>query len=200
MPNPSHVPLDLSAGPIWERFFAVAPLVVVATREEDGRNDLAPKHLAMPLSWQDHFGFVCTPAHATYRNAKREGWFTVSFARHDQVLLTSLAAAPRDDQGSKPALDVVPTVPARKVPGVLLREAYLQLECELERIVDDFAENSLVCGRIVAAQVDPRALRGEAREDPEVLADCPPMVYLHPGRFAPPGESLAFPYHRDWSR
>ena len=45
-------------GPIWDRFFTVAPLVVVGTREPDGGHDLAPKHLAMPLSWANHFGFV----------------------------------------------------------------------------------------------------------------------------------------------
>ena len=35
---------------IWNRFFTVNPLVVIGTQEEDGSFDLAPKHLAMPLS------------------------------------------------------------------------------------------------------------------------------------------------------
>ena len=30
------------ATPIWDQFFTVAPLVLVGTREADGRDDLAP--------------------------------------------------------------------------------------------------------------------------------------------------------------
>ena len=35
--------------PIWPRFFLVAPLFFVGTREPDGTYDLAPVHHAMPL-------------------------------------------------------------------------------------------------------------------------------------------------------
>jgi flavin reductase (DIM6/NTAB) family NADH-FMN oxidoreductase RutF len=91
--------------PVWERVFTVNPLVVVGTREESGAYDLAPKHLAMPMGWENFFGFVCTPRHNTYHNARREGVFTVSYPRPTQVLLASLAAAPRDTDGSKLAAD-----------------------------------------------------------------------------------------------
>jgi hypothetical protein len=40
-----------TATPIWERFFTVAPLVLIGTQEEDGY-DIAPKNLAMPLGWK----------------------------------------------------------------------------------------------------------------------------------------------------
>ena len=40
---------------IWETVFSVAPLVLVGTREEDGAYDLAPKHLAFPMSWEGTF-------------------------------------------------------------------------------------------------------------------------------------------------
>jgi len=46
--------------PIWERFFTVAPLVLIGTREIDGSYDLAPKHMAFRLGWENHFGFICT--------------------------------------------------------------------------------------------------------------------------------------------
>ena len=55
------IPVDK---PIWSRFFTVAPLVLVGTREGDG-HDLAPKHMAMPLGWDNYFCFVCSPDHAT---------------------------------------------------------------------------------------------------------------------------------------
>ena len=86
--------------PVWDRFFHASPLVVVGTREEDGSFDLAPKHMAMPVGWENWFGFVCTPRHATYGNAKREGVFTVSFPRPSQVLSASLASARLDVKGT----------------------------------------------------------------------------------------------------
>jgi hypothetical protein len=39
------VPLQMHQ-PIWDRFFTVAPLVIVGSKEENGRFNLAPKHLA----------------------------------------------------------------------------------------------------------------------------------------------------------
>ena len=72
--------LDCSE-PIWERFFTLAPLVLIGTREPDGDIDIAPKHLAIPMSWDNYFGFVCTPRHATYANARRTGVFTVTYPR-----------------------------------------------------------------------------------------------------------------------
>jgi flavin reductase (DIM6/NTAB) family NADH-FMN oxidoreductase RutF len=78
--------------PIWERFFTVAPLVV-GTYEPDGSYDLAPMHLAMPMGWDYCFGFICTPRHRTYHNAKHKGAFTVSYPRPSQV--TDVADVPR---------------------------------------------------------------------------------------------------------
>ena len=64
------IELDTTSS-IWEKFFTVFPLVVIGTRESDGSDDLAPKHLAMPMSWSNHFGFVCTPRHNTWQNIER---------------------------------------------------------------------------------------------------------------------------------
>ena len=150
--NPrSMVPLPLSA-PIWGAFFTVAPLVLVGTREEDDSHDLAPKHMAMPLGWQNHFGFVCHPSHATQRNAARTGAFTVSFPRPDSVVQVALAAEGRA-AGGKPSLDAIPVSPATVVDGVLVDDAHLWLECELDRVIDGFGENTLIAGRVVAAAV-----------------------------------------------
>ena len=178
----------------------VAPLTIVGTREPDGRFDLAPKHLAMPLSWHDHYGFVCTPSHATYANARREGCFTVSFPRPDQILITSLAAAPRCEDDQKHALSAIPTIAASAVDGVLVEDAYLHLECELDRIVDGFAENSLIVGRIVAAAAASDTVRDADIDAQEMIAHSPLLAYLHPGRFATITETRAFPYHVGFRR
>ena len=57
--------------PIWERFFTLAPIVLVGTQEPDGKPDIAPKHLAIPMSWDNYFGFDCTPTNETYTNVQR---------------------------------------------------------------------------------------------------------------------------------
>ena len=44
MDEPSDSGIELPVDtPIWSRFFTVAPLVLVGTREPDGGHDLAPK-------------------------------------------------------------------------------------------------------------------------------------------------------------
>ncbi|MBT8451417.1 MAG: flavin reductase [Deltaproteobacteria bacterium] len=193
------IPLELEHA-VWEQVYMVAPLTIVGTREPDGTYDLAPKHLAIPMSWQDHYGFVCTPSHATYANAMRERCFTVSFPRPEQILLTSLAAAPRCDDDQKYALQAIPTVAATKIDGVLLDNAYLHFECELDRVVDDLGENSLIIGRIVAAAVAEDALRDSDRDAQEMIAHSPMLAYLHPGRFAEIVQTNAFPYHVGFKR
>ncbi len=188
------------ADPIWERFFSVFPLVMVGTREEDGRHDLAPKHMAMPMSWKNWFGFVCTPRHRTYQNALRTGAFTVSYPRSEQIVLTSLAAAPRTDSNEKPSLMALPVFPAQVVDGVLVEGCDLYLECELDRMVDDLGDNSLIIGRIVAAHVDRQALRGDDREDNDIIRDKPLFAYLYPERFAIIDRSQGFPMPAGFKR
>jgi flavin reductase (DIM6/NTAB) family NADH-FMN oxidoreductase RutF len=194
---PSIVELDVGS-PIWSRFFSVAPLIVVGTLEDDGAIDLAPKHMAMPLGWQNYFGFVCSPRHATQRNAQSRGQFTVSFPRPDQIVQSGLVASRRAEDGSKPAVSALATMPARVVEGVLVRDAYVWLECGLERIVEGFGENSLIVGEIVAASVDERALRASESDDADLTSAMPLLAYVSPGRFAQIGETFSFPFPADF--
>jgi flavin reductase (DIM6/NTAB) family NADH-FMN oxidoreductase RutF len=193
------VSLDCSV-PIWDRFYVPRPLVIVGTTEPDGGVDLAPKHLAGPVSWENLWGFVCSGTHATFRNAVRTGVFTVSYPNADQVVAVSLAAAPRLPNDTKPSLRAVPTEPARVVDGVLVSGARIHLECEVERTVDDLGPNNLVIGRIVAAAVDERAERLLDREDSHTISQAPILVYLQPDRFASVDSSQSFPFHAGWSR
>src|SRR5215211_7073128 len=185
---------------VWDRVFTVNPLVVVGTKEEGGEYNLAPKHMAMPMGWENYFGFVCTPRHRTYHNARREGVFTVSYPRPTQVVLTSLAASPREVDGSKPSLYALPTFPASEVDGVFIEDAYLFLECVLDRIVDDFGENSLIAGRVVAAQVSEDYLRASDRDDNDLIHDSPLLAYLSPGRYARVENSNSFPFPANFMR
>jgi flavin reductase (DIM6/NTAB) family NADH-FMN oxidoreductase RutF len=192
-----RVPLPLSSS-IWSQFFVVAPLVLVGTREPDGGHDLAPKHMAMPLGWRDHFGFVCHPSHATQRNAERTGEFTVSYPLAEQVVQASLGAAPRDEQGAKPSLAAIPVFEASEIDGVLVRDAYLWLECKLDRIIEGFDENTLIVGRLAAAAVAEDAMRVSDSDDAELIRRRPLLAYLPPGRFASISETFSFPFPLDF--
>ena len=188
-----------TATPIWERFFTVAPLVLVGTKEGDGY-DLAPKHLALPLGWENYFGFVCTPRHATFRNLMLHPEFTVSFPGADRILDASLSEGGRTANRSKPTLAALPTFPAKAIDGVLVGGCALYLECVLDRLVDGFGENSLVVGRIVAASVLRSALRGTDVDDSDLLHGLRPLVYLAPGRFGVVEKTHAFPLPPDFNR
>ena len=181
--------------PIWDRFFTVAPLVIIGTRESDGCYDLSPKHRAMPLGDGNFFGFICTPRHHTYQNVLREKAFTVSFLQPNQILSASLAATPRDANDQKPALSALPTVSTTVVDGKLLADVTLGLECQLFKVVDGFGDNSLIAGKIVAAQLNEAALRSNAEDDQDILLRSPLLAYLSPGRYAKIDHSYSFPFH-----
>ena len=186
--------------PIWGRFFCVFPLVIVGSKDGEGRFNLAPKHLAMPLGWENHYGFVCSPRHTTYHNIRRHGQFTVSYPRPSDVVLASLAAAPRCEDQSKPSLLALPTFPARKVDGVLVKQCYLFLECTLRSVLDGFGPNSLMIGDVVAAAAHEDALRADERDEAEQIFYFPLLAYLHPGRFAEIRQTTAFPLPKGFSR
>jgi flavin reductase (DIM6/NTAB) family NADH-FMN oxidoreductase RutF len=184
--------------PFWERFYMVAPLIVVGTKNEDDTYNLAPKHMAAPMGWGNYFGFVCTPRHKTYRNAVRTGVYTVSYPKPSQVVLASLAASPRvgEPQGprQKPALDQLPMRAAETVDGAFLEDAYLFLECTVETHVDDLGENSLLIGSVEAVHVDQEALRISEGDDAAAIRDNPLLAYLPPDRYATIDETNAFPF------
>lgn len=193
MPNDHLVSLDLKE-PIWNQFYSVSPIAVVGTREGEGYN-LAPKHMTMPLGWQNYFGFVCTPRHQTYRNVREEGAFTISYPRPDQAREVGLTATPREEKTrEKPVLKDIPTFAATKVDGVLLEGAHLFIECQLDRIIDGLGKYSLIIGGIVAAYVHENVLRTLDRNDEDVIKQAPLFAYLHPGRYATIEESEPFPF------
>ena len=187
------VEIDTSV-PVWEQFFTVAPLVLIGTYDEDGSLDLAPKHMVTPMGWQNYFGFVCTPRHSTCQNIERDGVFTVSYPKPSQLLMTSLAASPRQAQGDKPVIDYFKTFPARQIDGQFIEDGYLYFECRHFRTIDGFGENCLITGEIVAAYGDDKFLRHAEGDDQETIHASPLIAYLAPGRFAEISRSNSFPF------
>jgi flavin reductase (DIM6/NTAB) family NADH-FMN oxidoreductase RutF len=193
------VPLMMDQ-PIWDRFFSVAPLVVVGSKQPDGTFDLAPKHMATPVGWQNFYGFVCTPRHRTYQNIRRERQFTVSFPRPTQVVAACLAASPRCEDQTKPALTLLATRRATALDGVLLKDCVLGLECRLHSITDGFGDNSLIVGQIVAASVDEDYMRVTERDENEQLFASPLLVYINPGRYSAVTQTAQFPLPDGFAR
>jgi flavin reductase (DIM6/NTAB) family NADH-FMN oxidoreductase RutF len=193
--------IELDTGSsIWESFFTVFPLVVIGTREADGSDDLAPKHLAIPMSWENHFGFVCTPRHNTYQNIQRNRQFTVTYMRPSQTVLASLAATPRCEDGSKPITQALPTFEAEEVNASFVQDGYLFLECMLHQFVDNLGENSLIIGRIVRARVAEDALRASDEDDEDLVYASPLLAYLYPGRFAEIANTTKLPFPAGFKR
>ncbi|HVH26644.1 MAG TPA: flavin reductase [Vicinamibacterales bacterium] len=186
--------------PIWDRFFLVAPLVIIGSKEPDGTYDLAPKHMAIPLGWQNYYAFVCSSRHATYHNIRRERHFTVSFPRPSDVVTSSLAASPRCDDDTKPTLRLLGQHKAAKVDGVLVDDCYLYLECTLHSVMDGFGVNSLIVGEVIAASADETFLRAEDRDEAEQLFHSPLLVYVSPGRYGVLGHTTRFPFPEGYSR
>ena len=199
MKTPALIELDTTSS-IWEKFFSVFPLVVIGTREADGSDDLAPKHLAMPMSWSNHFGFVCTPRHNTFQNIERTQQFTVTYMRPSQTVLASLAATPRCDDGSKPITQSLPTFAAQKVDAPFVADGYLFLECELQQRVDDLGDNSLIIGRVINARIAEDALRSSGQDDEDLVFNAPLLAYLYPGRFAEISSTTQLPFPAGFKR
>ena len=185
--------------PIWDRFFGVFPLVLVGSKEENGQYNLA-KHLAMPLGWENHYCFVCSPRHTTYHNIRRHGVFTVRTPHADGGVAGEPGGGARCEDLAKPSLLVLPTFPARLVDGVLVKDCYLYLECTMHSILDGFGPNSLIIGNVVAATANEDAVRAEERDEADQIFQYPLLAYVSPGRLAEIRQTTAFPFPKGFSR
>lgn len=183
---------------LWEHVFVPSPLVLIGSIEPDGHCDFAPKHRVFSLP--AHFGFVCRPSHATWRNTVATGAFTVSWPGPRQIAMTAAAASPRCEDGEKKALRALPKIPARRVEGMLVAGCRFYLECELDRVVDGFGDEGMLIGRIVAACADREALRGGETPDARLVHQQPLLTYLHPSQFALIEHSTGFPFPKGFDR
>lgn len=187
--------------PIWNHVYTVAPLVVIGTKENDGY-DLAPKHMATPLGFDNYFGFVCTPNHGTYKNIKKYREFTVSFPLTNQVLITSLSATSRCDEISKTKRisETIPTIEATTIDALFVKHSYLYLECKLFKIIDGFNQNSIISGKIETAFVNKNYIKYSELDEQKQLNEHPLLVYIANGRFAEIRKTFNFPFPKNFKR
>jgi len=195
--------IDITDDPnMWNRCYMVHSLVVIGSTEENGKYNLAPKHMAMPLGFGPYFGFMGTPRKTTYRNIEREKVFTVSYPSPEQLVISSLTASRREDDDTKPIIDQVPTVKAKQVDGKFLKDSYFQLECKLSQMMGKFGEWEIIVGEVVAAYVRRDALKkeGDDADYGAQIHEHPLLAYLHPDRFSIIEESNAFPFPKEFKR
>ncbi len=187
--------------PIWDSIYTIAPLIVIGTKENDGY-DLAPKHMATPLGLDNYFGFVCTPRHSTYGNIIKTKEFTVSFPLPSQIITASLSASPRNGEilKSQAIVKVLPIIKATEMDAPLVKDAYLYFECDLFKIIDGFADNSIITGRIKKAYVRKEYMRYSDKDEQQQLKENPLLVYIANGRFAKTSETYNFPFPKDFKR
>ena len=197
MNEPELVELDPGRS-IWDEVHTVAPLVLVGSKEGDGY-DLAPKHLAMPIGFDDFFTFACTPEHHTWTNIEAHREFTVNYLRPDSVVMIGQSAGARVE-GEKLTLELLDTFPATEVDGIHLAGSYLHLECTLDRIVDGFGRHGLIIGRIVRAACAPDSVRTPDTDDAEQLERSPLLAFVSPNRFASVGHTFSFPFPAGFHR
>lgn len=190
------------ASEMWSRCFTVHSLIIVGSKEKDGSYNLTPKHMSMPLGYGPYFGFMGTPRKNSYRNIKREGEFTISYPRPDQLVLSSLAASRSKENDSQPVIEQIPTTEAKVVDGKFLEDSYFQLECNLSQIMGNFGEWEIIVGEVVAAYINKDFLRSEDDDinDGRLIRKHPLLAYLHPDRFGVVEESNAFPLPKDFKR
>ena len=187
--------------PIWDRIYTIAPLVIIGSKEGDSY-DLAPKHMAAPMGFDNYFGFVCTPDHKTYHNIREYQEFSVSFPNPDQVLTASLTASNREAVGDKSAsvLDALEVAWGHTINAPVVKGCYLYLECALHKIVDGFGTNSLITGYIHKAYVDESLLRISEIDEGAQIASHPLLAYIANGRFAKIDQTYNFPFPKDFSK
>ncbi|MFD2564396.1 flavin reductase [Aquimarina rubra] len=194
------ITLDMSS-PIWDHFYTIAPLVIVGTKEGAGY-DMAPKHMAMPIGFDNYFGFVCTPNHSTYHNILENKEFSVSFPIPDQILLTSLSASPRSEVISKSdqIISALPTIKSDTIDTLLIADSYLHLECKLFKIIDGFNTNSIITGTICKASVHKDYARISEKDEDEQIHKNPLLAYVANGRFATISKTFNFPFPKNFTR
>ncbi len=186
---------------LWEQFYTVAPLVVIGTREENGF-DLAPKHMVTPIGFSNYFAFVCTPRHRTYHNIKKEGIFSVSYVKPDQILMSSIAALPRCSVEDYPrdVVQQIPTVTSEDGENIFVADSYLCFECRLHKIFDGFDDYSIITGTVEKALVHKDYMIHSDQGQQGHIYKNPLLVYVAQGRFAEVQETLAYPYPKDFER
>jgi flavin reductase (DIM6/NTAB) family NADH-FMN oxidoreductase RutF len=127
-------------------------LVLVCTRSEAGRYDLAPVAWACPLDYEpaSRLLFVCDPAHATHENILARRGFALALPTFGQRGLVERAGSSSGRDGDKYKDSAIASFAAAKVDALIPEGVAGWLECRLIRAVAE-GSSSIVMGEVLAA-------------------------------------------------
>lgn len=147
-------------------------IVLVCTRSEAGRYDLAPIAWSCPLDYEptSRVLFVCDPAHATHENllAKRE--FALALPAFDQRDLVNAAGSSSGRDLDKYA--GIASFAASKVDARIPEGAAAWLECRLLRTVSE-GSVSIVMGEVISASAVDEAWKKRLHYVSEAVSYAP---------------------------
>jgi flavin reductase (DIM6/NTAB) family NADH-FMN oxidoreductase RutF len=149
-------------------------LVLVCTRSEAGRYDLAPIAWASPLDYEpaSRVLFVCDPAHATHGNVLARREFVLALPGFAQRALVNEAGSSSGRDRDKYRDFGIASFAASKVDALIPDGVAGWLECRLIRTIAE-GSVSIVLGEVLAASAVDEAWRLRLHYVSESLSYAP---------------------------
>jgi flavin reductase (DIM6/NTAB) family NADH-FMN oxidoreductase RutF len=146
--------MDYRSVPLKEAFSLLncGGIILVCTKSEGGRYDLAPIAWSCPLDYEpvSRVLFVCDPAHATHENLLARREFALALPCFAQRELVNAAGSSSGRDRDKYADLGLASFPASKIDARIPEGVAGWLECRLMRTMAE-GSVSIVMGEVLAA-------------------------------------------------
>lgn len=175
-----ELPLDKHA---WSPSPLPGQVVLVATRDEEGVEDVAPKSWVTMAAFSGPvLGFGCNTAHATFRNILATGEFVINVPG---ASMADIAWAMLDSHGAERiARSGLTLGRGRTVAAPVVLECAAHMECRLVEWLEFEGGECFVFGTISALAVDRAALGVEMAAAYGAIA---PFFFVEDDWYAPLG-------------
>ncbi len=133
-------------------------LVLVCTKSEDGRYDLAPVAWNCPLDYEpvSRVLFVCDPGHRSYEDLVEAGEFVLALPSVAQRVLVEKTGSVSGRDVDKYAEFGIAAERAREVDALVPAGVAGWLECRLLRVIVE-GSSAVVMGEVLRAAAAPEA-------------------------------------------
>jgi flavin reductase (DIM6/NTAB) family NADH-FMN oxidoreductase RutF len=172
--------MEYAEVPLSEAYELLNPggLVLVCTRSEDGRYDLAPVAWNCPLDYSpvSRILFVCDPGHRTYEDLVEAGEFALALPTRDQRELVEKTGSSSGRDLDKYAEYGIEAFAAGKVDALIPAGVAGWLECRLIRVIVE-GSSAVVMGEVLRAVSAPDAWKARVH-------------YVREGLWYVPGNAL----------
>lgn len=129
------------------------PVVLVATVDGDGKDNVMPASFVMPVSFSPKYVAVSiAPERQTFSNLRKVGEFTVNVATLEMLEQVKVCGSCSGRDLDKFSMARLTKVPSKKVRPPGIAESPITLECLVE-YMGRFGDHYLVVGRVVEEYV-----------------------------------------------